>query len=471
MATSSIPLPMELVIEIIKSFEDRDMSDDPAAEHQELGAREAAKDSVPWLTASKSMKEDIINIRLVCKQFRDAAYESFARILSDRIFRWTRVGLGDLKGIAAQDNLTSWVRTITFGCAQFGFSSRAEHKLYLCLSASTIQRLYAEELMLSIDKEYNTESRRKAVWLDDTTCAVRKLAAVFKAFPRLQNVRIVAHDRPVYLGGWLSQEEAQTVSSQYEAHSPTARSTHLMYDADRSQTNRTRLLYWSDRRRVAPCLFQAFKDAETSLKDLQVSDALHLSVGHGFAFISLLPTLRTLCITVRKECFKSEGSHNVKENSVDTQTSFLNVLASLTNLEIISLSLGAYILHFEYETKYEYMSKAVFEALQRPERPLNLRRVELTGTWAIQAKDLSVFVEKHAASLQSLILHSCTLHGPLLRTLQCIASITRQTLKFISIRCVEEATVDEVPDEVNILELYDAALHFDCATDFDYERY
>jgi hypothetical protein len=72
----------------------------------------------------KAAKEDICNIRSVCKDLRDAAAENFVVVLQDRRFRLTRGGLLDLEAICNDVEFAPRIKTLTFGTAQIAGNRR-----------------------------------------------------------------------------------------------------------------------------------------------------------------------------------------------------------------------------------------------------------------------------------------------------------------------------------------------------------
>lgn len=116
MTRNLLDLPTEIHIAIIANLEDvfeevRHDHDDVCyqplfGEYQQYGGYESATGSLA-----------IRNIRLVCKQLRAAAYESFATLLGMRRFTFANRGISDLKDIGAVQQLAPWVKTITLGCA------------------------------------------------------------------------------------------------------------------------------------------------------------------------------------------------------------------------------------------------------------------------------------------------------------------------------------------------------------------
>jgi hypothetical protein len=99
LSPAGLPLPLELVIEIVKYCE----------HHEEAnGTSHGTDPQQSWMSLSKSAKEDICNVRLVCKQLPTAAFESFGKTLGHHRFRVTQTGLQDLRDITSVIELVPW---------------------------------------------------------------------------------------------------------------------------------------------------------------------------------------------------------------------------------------------------------------------------------------------------------------------------------------------------------------------------
>lgn len=126
-ARPGLPLPLEIVIKIVKHCEDYTKLADDVADDDYAYAYTYDKDKYepyydedddtvlpPWMIFSKSAKFDIRNVRLVCKQFEQASTPSFGTLIGDRAFRFTRTGIQDLRNIAANEALVPWMKALTF---------------------------------------------------------------------------------------------------------------------------------------------------------------------------------------------------------------------------------------------------------------------------------------------------------------------------------------------------------------------
>jgi hypothetical protein len=122
-----LDLPAELLIQIVKGCVEYDRphssANDSKNDYREFQASKTEYQPndtrrIIWFTISQPVKKDICNSRLVCRELRNAAYDSFSLILGDRRFRMSETGFADLKAMGAISALTRWIKTLTFGCAQ-----------------------------------------------------------------------------------------------------------------------------------------------------------------------------------------------------------------------------------------------------------------------------------------------------------------------------------------------------------------
>jgi hypothetical protein len=200
MSTTIHDLPLELWTDIAKScveYNNHDSSDFPL--------RINCQERMTWVTVSRSAKTDICNIRLVCKQFRSAAYESFGAILGRRRFRLTRLGREDLRAISRNGGLAPWVRALTFGSAiLFGPKSRYwESREERIEPKGESARLEIEEHLTLVKDAYLRAAKKDWDWLADAQTATRELAAILDKFKNLEKIRVIVTDKTEYLAGWL----------------------------------------------------------------------------------------------------------------------------------------------------------------------------------------------------------------------------------------------------------------------------
>jgi hypothetical protein len=261
-AIQGLPLPMEVVIKIVQHCEEYDWLDDPEAmfmgeqdnPHWYTGDNE---NRGTWKTATKSTKQDIRNVRLVCRQLKTGSLESFGAILGERIFRLTKIDLEDLFDIGKTAELLPWIKTLTFGTAQLcqgvhdsvNFTTLQEHVDEHCQSAQPFGTI--------------EEAHTKCVAYEQSREPERDLTRVLPAFRNLENLRVVVVDKPDHHGGWLTPEQKEFPGSYYIICSTDIDLTFLRH-------MRPERLYTSRRRHsIIAILFKAFGEAEILIKDMK----------------------------------------------------------------------------------------------------------------------------------------------------------------------------------------------------------
>jgi hypothetical protein len=196
----SLPLPLELVTHIIKRCAEYDITEDPNDRYGYFLAYKNADDryeqhQVSWTNAPASVKQDICNVRLMCKQFRSASSESFDTMLGDRRFRLTETGIQDLQDISRVKELVPWIKTLTFGTAQLSqrggecfLDPRYVEKFpEIAEEAEALQSAWSEHMARQQSVDYKSA-----------------LAQILVAFQNLKSARIVVVDKAECPGGWLT---------------------------------------------------------------------------------------------------------------------------------------------------------------------------------------------------------------------------------------------------------------------------
>jgi hypothetical protein len=116
-----LPLPLELVMRIVNYCTEYDPPEDKYDDfvmRQDSGVYNwTSYDRMTWSTIPWPAHQNVIRVRLVCKQFRDAFFQEFGKIMGDRKFRLTKTGLQDLREIGEMEQLVPWIKTLTFGSA------------------------------------------------------------------------------------------------------------------------------------------------------------------------------------------------------------------------------------------------------------------------------------------------------------------------------------------------------------------
>jgi hypothetical protein len=450
MGTTIHDLPVELWTHIAKScvqYNNHDSSDFPL--------RTNCQERMTWVTVSRSAKTDICNIRLVCKQFRSAAYESFGTILGRRRFRLTRVGREDLRAISRNGGLAPWVRALTFGSAiLFGPKSRYwESREERIEPKGESARLEIEEHLTLVKDAYLRAAKKDWDWLADAQTATRELAAILDKFKNLEKIRVIVTDKTEYLAGWLPPE-AQTdfIESRCE-YNP------FLPEYEGNQH------YNPQNHAVPQRVVSALAAAQIKIKDLRFSDQYYryvpLAGSISIPLSTMASTLKTLRIPVSIESGTDRGFFALEGNHMLVLSSF----TALEDLALTTMSTGLYEDNIRLTESMRMMSDNVFASLQHTSQ---LRRFALDGDWLVSGASLIACFKHHEATLRSLILYHVILNEPWLPTLQTMADmIACNKLEFLSIQEPRE-NFDDWPAFSGFSNL--VLPSFDCRTHFDGDR-
>jgi hypothetical protein len=212
-ATPGLPLPLELVMRIVKFCTEHDPPNDPydhfVLQHNSRVYAEPFVRRITWPAMPWPAYRIVIRLRLVCKQFRDASFQEFGKILGDRKFRLTKTDLKKLREIGQMEQLVPWIKTLTFGSARMLYPREVTsitfgYERYLVdnLSPDIARQVGA---MKEMHIKYMSENESKQPGKD--------LLQVLAAFRKVENVRIVTSDNVDYLEGWLTPEQQKVVDS------------------------------------------------------------------------------------------------------------------------------------------------------------------------------------------------------------------------------------------------------------------
>lgn len=214
---AGLPFPPGLLFQISKCCEEIESPDGPYP--QSITTPGHASDSptfygrLTWLKIKSSSIRDVCNIRLVCKQFRDASLASFASILGERRFRLTKIGLQDLQGIAACSGLAPYFKTLTFGSADVAKADTIRKWGDLSI-LSVLSRVKGDEV---ICRNFSDIHHALIGCHHLAERAIRNgLRDALNAFPKLAILRVDVYDRPSYLGGWLTAEQRQSIDDNFK---------------------------------------------------------------------------------------------------------------------------------------------------------------------------------------------------------------------------------------------------------------
>jgi hypothetical protein len=421
--TPGLPLPMELVVHIVKHCEEYDSPNDSyvgflVPQSRGVYGHVALEERKTWTTISWSTKRDIINIRSVCKQLKDASFQSFGKILGDRKFRLTKAGLQDLRDIGEVKQLVPWIKTLTFGSAQL-----RNPQDYLNQKPTADRQVQAIEKLYS---KYMAEEEEKE--------PEKILLQVLAVFRKLEGVRIILSDKTKYLGGWLSPEQQNVVESWDESYYKLAR-------------------FYTSEDSAPSTVLRTLETAGIIVKDLR------LALG-GFLWPHLLPkSLRVLRITHHLGGFIKEY-----DDEIQPLLYALKSMTSLEELDIMLLLNLEEIPDYRYESGLEYLAQNLFKAIKKTP---NLRRIALEGDWILDKASLCNFVIEHAFSLRQLIFWRCVLDGSWLQVFRAIAEITQDKLEYLSVMYVRYAAPGGFIEDENFEEsLINQLPQFSCITDF-----
>jgi hypothetical protein len=284
-ALTGLPLPLELIANIVNCCAEYDSINDPDPDTRYayfLADRDPGRTrnyDPPWTTAPASVRQDVCNIRLVCKQFRSASFESFGTLLGDRRFRLIETGLQDLHDIEQVKQLVPWIKTLMFGTAQLS-EERARNYFVPCqFDGNPIITGHAEALKSAFTK---------CLARQQSLNQKRAFSKVLVAFRNLVNARIMVRDNAKYLGGRLTPELKESADIFLEFHSiaqPDFEHRDVPFAPDAL---------------IVAKLLEAFVEAGIALRGR--SHSLEVPILSEKSYI-LLSKLHTLRITVNKNFF------------------------------------------------------------------------------------------------------------------------------------------------------------------------
>ncbi|KAH7390780.1 hypothetical protein DE146DRAFT_766851 [Phaeosphaeria sp. MPI-PUGE-AT-0046c] len=423
----SLPLPCELLFEVFGYLEEY--------QPPERGQKAHLYGHLTWLRVAKSAKEDICNVRSVCKSFRETSVSSFAMILGDRYFRLTSTGLQDLQGIAAVEGLAPWIKALTFGSADVAPYTPS---LYQSTSLERLDEATHKQLS-SIDKAWKEYRQLSPEALE---CGLRD---ALKVFPELRSLRIVVNDRPDYLEGWLNPAQKRYTFDNFDKGT-------LYWDFDGPED-----FYRSRGWDAAHNVLRAANEAGICVQYVRFDIPSNVQYSHPEKIRYLLPsTLHTLCMPVDDHSLGWEGS----SLGWESDERFFKALENMDKL--CDLTLHGQMLYID-----PLWGGHLFHALRNTS---TLRRLDLNGKWTLSQTNLTDFVEQHASSLQHLLFEGVWIHGDWLSTLHALAHLTHGHLKYLSVKHVGQSEREDLWNSwiSNNFDQYSRSEWpvFTCVTDF-----
>jgi hypothetical protein len=183
---------------ILEELMEYDLAPNKHSEHTEqpsdkLVLHDIAQSEPFWVMFTKTSHTSIIAARLTCWMLYDASHKSFARLMGDRTFRYTKLNTEDLARIGQKSKVSSYVTTLTIGTGVF----------------------YPPDDMDSVEAALSVfdapdQNRLLRAYIDHSSCQHNmlpeiqdKLVSLLRAFPNLSTIRIAADDFPENLDGWF----------------------------------------------------------------------------------------------------------------------------------------------------------------------------------------------------------------------------------------------------------------------------
>jgi hypothetical protein len=418
-------LPLELVAMVYDHLLEYDLAPDPISEFTEQPNEKLVLHSwceqvtVSWNTLTADTRSHVLTARLACRKLYHASNASFAKVLGDRKFRYTKTGIQDLQHFGLEDDLYLYIRTLTIGCSGFRILNDL-HRV-----RDVVDDLDDKDRIRLLNAyEQCAEWQR-----DEHKSRYTTLAKILESFPNLAMMRIDTNDKPVHLGGWLQAEDADMLQCRHflrprwkGKNEDEPWGAHRKWGVCDKFTD----MYRSDTIK-ASTVIGALMEAKIRLQDLRISqwnsrNPLKKSLPYT--------TLDTLRITVPHVYALS-----ISEHDRSPVHQLCRMLPRAVNLRDFAITAPAHI---------EYHDTTIFlEALASHKQ---LRRVAFIGDWDIRETALVKFVDLHAHSLRIVMFNGCTLLGSWSTTLQAIALVTQGRTAFFQAREVMEMDPDADTD-------------------------
>ncbi|KAF2820185.1 hypothetical protein CC86DRAFT_118126 [Ophiobolus disseminans] len=328
--------------------------------------------TVGWLTHTSLSRRDICSFRLVCQKCHSSSLRTFGELLGDRVFRWTKVGMKDIQALSDHAPLKPYIRTLTFGNAQFknrdNYALQMGSLAYPDAQRKRLLRAYADYYQWQLDHDGNYYDKA--------------ISVVLANLPNLRNLRLLISDAPdVHLGGWLSAEDKES-DALVRLNDFVSESDESIYDSGQGVIERL------------SSLIVALEETVLRIEDFRI--------GCGYAVHPL-----NLCnwmiprsmLHVRHLRFDIDPE-NLGEDSPNA-TFEENVLSELSDLESLSLSLV-------HDAAFTQFAKATADLVMLLRNLSCLEKLTVRGEWSYTENDLFALVDD-CESLKTLVLK-----GPIL---------------------------------------------------------
>ncbi|KAF1914447.1 hypothetical protein BDU57DRAFT_540375 [Ampelomyces quisqualis] len=117
-------LPLELSAIVFEHLIEYDLAPKSFSEYTEeptdrLTRWTRAEPSLNWELLTQDSRSWILNTRISSRKMYHTSHAAFAKLLGDRKFRYTRVGMDDMAGIGQNPDLAPHITTLANGCGGF----------------------------------------------------------------------------------------------------------------------------------------------------------------------------------------------------------------------------------------------------------------------------------------------------------------------------------------------------------------
>ncbi|KAF2497488.1 hypothetical protein BU16DRAFT_559232 [Lophium mytilinum] len=426
-----------------------------------------------WPILTEQSRCDILSIRQTSRDFRQAAWKSFGRLVGDLHFRLIGPDLDDLAEISKVADLAPWVRTLTFGTGGFNGQEIPDEQQRNIVSWPRRNSALFDELPVfmkgrkeesaflgMVQKYMECHKNQEELYASDR--GVNALMAALRTLKQVKKVRICIYD-PIrkagtHLRAWLAPEERELMMKIWvefllaaEARKP--RDTQATNSQVIKIAEQMHPLYkdWSHQLsyKVLPVILAALARSGKSLEDFRTAnlddehcEAIEPSVVSGlFHHLSgTLESLHTLQIT----------THGSREDDL----ALSNLLRTTSTLQYITI----WYSDVSYDmSRVPYAWQRVIPALVNTKS--RFRRLSLDGPWCFSETSIRLLLQTHLESVSCLFLNKVYLFadgrlnvdGNWNRVLQDLISEKHTSLRYFYL----SAVCNEMKDH------WDPRLHLD----------
>ncbi|KAF3048996.1 hypothetical protein E8E11_010000 [Didymella keratinophila] len=265
-------LPLELAWLVYEHVEEYDLAPTPYSEfteepcnqlvHGDAFTRRRRRHNSSWIRLSEASRANIRNARLASSVFHDTSHKTFAKLLADRTFRLTGVGLQDLVAISRKKELTQHLKTLTLGCAAFRRNMGINDSGFVwpCTFLSGLKMEDRSRLAASYVKCRDWQH-------DNMESHTKTLASIFRGLTNLDSIRMLTVDPVFHLGGWLKSGDEDLLSKDhtlFQDHSSEALIQHY-------RRNTHPRMYTNESAVIKDCIIDAIKLSGLKLRDFRAT--------------------------------------------------------------------------------------------------------------------------------------------------------------------------------------------------------